>query len=180
MTKARSGRDAALWFFVFLVPAVWLFTIGPYAKQHRLSGVQCGIPFEVSGYRGDEFRTAVLEMQDDVRTAYLQTQLWDLLVNGLLLTVAATKISLWVASRAAGKHSFLRNLGYFPLVLGLTDILENLLMLSVLVSAPPSLLLAQLAAAVTSIKLALVPTLVLIPIGVVAIWVWRFVPDQTN
>lgn len=171
--QQRSGWSAAGWFFIFFVSGGWLFTIGPYAEIEYLLGTT---PYEVTGYSGDDFRLAAKQLSDHVRAAYIQTQLWDFLIHGILLTVAAVKISLWVAWRAFGARSIWRNLGYFPVVLGITDTLENLLILTVLTSSEPVLWLANFAAVVTQVKLCLVPTLLLVPLGVVAIWVWQFVP----
>lgn len=171
--QERSGWNAAGWFFIFFLAGGWLFTLGPYSEMQDLLGHP---PYEVSGYSGVDFRLAAKQLSNDVRAAYIQTQLWDFLIHGILLTVAATKISLWVAFRACGSRSIWRNLGYFPVVLGITDSLENLLMLGVLTSPDPALWLANFAAVITRVKLCLVPTLLLLPLGVVAIWIWKFVP----
>lgn len=177
LPRQRSGRNAVLWFLVYFSAGSWLVTLGPYGELTEILGTT---PFEVSGYDGDDFRLATKQYIDDVRAAYVQAQLWDLLIHGILMTVAATKIALWIAHQVFRSRSVWRNLGYGTLVLGITDGLENLLILAVLVLPEPPLWLANFASATTSVKLWLVPTLLLLPLGVVSIWVWQYARKSTH
>ncbi len=151
LQKFATGRAVVIALVLWLVYAVPLFVMGPYATlQHAVGGP---LLEETFGYGATEVQERLHVLAEEGRNSYHRFQLLDGL-NALLMTTALTLSLAYTLSRLVAARSPLRLLVYLPVLAGAGELFENSLLLAVLSSFPSEATTAgALAGSVTSAKL---------------------------
>lgn len=133
--KAPGVLLVTLLFAAVLGYGIWLFNFGPFARLSAMTG-GISLPEERFGYTGGDLYTFLEQFEGsaDFLSLYGSFQLFDTL-NAVLIALALA-IGIWALTARLFKSSIPGILVLFPLAMGAFDLLENLLIVSVLRNLP--------------------------------------------
>lgn len=150
LMRLATGRVVLFALAVWIAYSVLFFALGPYTALHGATGGP--LLEETFGYGALEVQEWLQTLKEPGRKDYGTFQLLDAL-NAVLMAVALTLSLAFTLSRLVGKESLLGMLAYLPIAAGMGELIENFMLLAALSSYPEALPAAGLIGTVTSIKL---------------------------
>lgn len=147
-----SGRAVVVALTLWLGFAAMFFAFGPYSTLRGVGGGD--LLEERFGYSATEAQEWLRLLGEDRRDTYRGFQLLDGL-NAAFMTVALTLSLTFTLSRLLGARNVFRLLIYLPVFAGVSELLENSLLLSMLSTFPSVASTARFAGPITGVKFVL-------------------------
>ncbi len=172
LLRWSTGRMAALGVALMVIVGQVVFRLGPYPRLEALPG---GADLPETASTAPAVVAAYLErIGPEGRELYAQFQWFDLL-NPVLICVALVPLIGWLLHRAGVADRAWRYLILLPLVAGLMDLVEDVLLMGVIAAYPATGAWSGLLPLITMLKFGAVVLALpaVLGLGIAAVVRWR-------